>query len=210
MIFRIAKQSDYKILADIHMECGKAQIDGFMHKLGKSFLKTYYKILLNEKNAIVLIAEDENEYCVGFHSGTTKAEEHLLNLKRHKFILALSLLTVIIRKPKIISDILKRNRHLSSENKKNSFGVKSGPRAEYWAWRPSYNKTNESISLQQTWCNILFELGYDHFKLEVDISNKNVFNYYKILGCKIIEEINLQDHRKRVIIQYSLTQQILN
>lgn len=204
MIIRIAKLSDYKVLADMHLECGKVQIDGYMHKLGKSFLKTYYKILLNEKNAIVLIAEDENEYCIGFHSGTTKAEEHLSSLKRHKFILALSLLPAIIRKPKIISGILLRNKHVSSENEINSFGVKNGPRAEYWAWRPSYKKPNDSILLQQTWCHILNELGYDHFKLEVDISNKNVYNYYKILGCKIIEEINLKDQRKRVIIKYPL------
>jgi len=55
----------------------KAQIDGFMHKLGKTFLRTYYKVLLEEKNSIILIAIDHNGYGVGFHSGTMKAEEHL-------------------------------------------------------------------------------------------------------------------------------------
>jgi len=46
MKFRLAKQSDYKTLAEIHLECGKIQPDGFMHQLGIYFLITYYNILL--------------------------------------------------------------------------------------------------------------------------------------------------------------------
>lgn len=204
MIIRIAKKSDYKILADIHMECGKAQIDGFMHKLGIFFLQTYYKVLLEEKNSIVLIALDHNGYGVGFHSGTMKAEEHFENMRKHKFAFGFSLIPAFIRNPHIIKEVLLRNGYLSSKNSSSSFGVNSGPRGEYWAWRPTMKDPENSLKLHKIWYNIMKEFGIISVKSEVDLSNKRVVKSIRLMGGIFLDEVTLPDGRKRAIIEYKL------
>jgi hypothetical protein len=201
MIFRIAKKGDYKVLADIHLECGKTQTDGFMHKLGRRFLEVYYKILLNEKNSIIVIAEDECHYGVGFHSGTTKAEEHLFNLRKSKIRLLFPLILTILYKPKMLKEILFRNRYVSSESNNIAYGVNVGPRAEYWAWRPSCKNPAGSMMLRKVWSNIIFSLGCRSFKLEVDLSNTDVEKYCKAFGCEVLEEKILPDGRKRAVLE---------
>lgn len=204
MILRIAKKSDYKTLADVHLECGKAQTNGFMHKLGKTFLQTYYKVLLNEKNAVILIAEDEEGNCCGFHSGTMKAEEHLMNMQKNKIKFALALIPGIIRRPKLIPEILLRNSYISSTKDSIPFGIRNGPRAEYWAWRPSMEQPTNAVVLRMRWSNLMYELGCKSFKLEVDLSNTNIEKYARAFSCTIVEELTLPDGRKRIIMQQDL------
>ena len=66
MRFRIAKKSDIKMLSKLHFEAGKIQPNGYMYKLGLPFLKTYYKLLVNEKNSLVKRDGSlKDEYCDG-------------------------------------------------------------------------------------------------------------------------------------------------
>lgn len=204
MIIRLAKQTDIKVLADIHLECGKVQTNGFMHTLGVLFLRTYYYLLLKEKHSVLLIAENEKGYGLGFHSGTTKAEEHLLNLKKNKLILAISLIPTILFKPLIIKEIKLRNKYVSSTTNKNSYGVKNGPRAEYWAWRPSNVNSSGAIVLRTAWSNVMYDLGCKSFKLEVDLSNTDIRKYSKAFSCTVLEEKTLPDGRKRVIMEQKI------
>ena len=74
MKLRIAKQSDSKILANIHMECGKAQINGFMHKLGELFLRTYYYVLLKENG--IQITNSKFSFAKSLHP---KAYDMIIN-----------------------------------------------------------------------------------------------------------------------------------
>ena len=96
MKFRLAKQSDFKNLAEIHLECGKVQPDGFMHQLGIYFLITYYKILLKEGRSVIVLAEDHKGFVHGFCSGTLAAEEHLMELKKNRLKLILSVIPALI------------------------------------------------------------------------------------------------------------------
>jgi hypothetical protein len=202
MKLRIAKKSDNKILADIHMECGKIQPDGFMHQLGLTFLRTYYAILINEKKSIILLAEDENDFIHGFCSGTMAAEEHLEKLKKHKVKLAFSLIPALLKSPKLLKNIIARNKYINTSVKSVKFGVSLGSRCEYWAWRPENKNLTMSMHLFNVWRNIVFELGSESIKGEVDMLNKYILKIHKILGAKIIEELNLPDGRSRVIIEY--------
>lgn len=204
MNIRVAKKSDRKKLADIHIECGKVQANGFMHTLGILFLRTYYYLLLNEKHSLILLAEDENGYALGFHSGTIKAEEHLLNLKKNKLILGLSLIPAVLFNPIIIIEIFRRNRFVSSTTNKNSYGVTNGPRAEYWAWRPSNVNSSGAIVLRTAWSNVMYDLGCKSFKLEVDLSNTDIRKYSKAFSCTVLEEKTLPDGRKRVIMEQKI------
>ena len=204
MNLRIAKKSDYKTLAYLHMECAKNQNGSFMDRLGIIFLRTYYKISLAEKNSINLIAEDSNGLPLGFNSGTMDAAEHISNIKRHKITFAISILPAIIKNPKIIYEVLNRNRFVSSNDKTDGMIIRSGARGEYWAWLPSANNQAGSGLLRQAWINIIYELGCRSFKYELDTSNTSVERYSKIFGCKSIKEFTLADGRKRAIVEQSL------
>ena len=202
MKFRIAKKSDKKVLAYIHKECGEIQPDGFMYQLGLTFLTTYYGILINEKKSIILLAEDENGVIQGFCSGTLAAEEHLIALKRNKIKLSFSLIPALLKSPKLIKNLIDRDKYINATPESVKFGVSQGSRCEYWAWRPENKNLIMSMRLFQVWRNILFELGSESIKGEVDILNKYILKIHKILGAKIIKELNLPDGRNRVIIEY--------
>ena len=201
MILRFAKPIDINTLAKLHMGCGLQQPGGFMYKLGLTFLKVYYKLLINEKNSIILVAHDENGNLLGFCSGTLSAEEHLNNLKRNRFRIGLSILPAIIKSPSILTNILDREKFVYLRDGSIQFGVTSGARIEYWAWRQD-GKSNMSIPLLKTWLKVVFNLGVSSVKAEVDIDRKNLLTIHKFLGAKVGEHLNLKDGRDRVVIEY--------
>lgn len=202
MTLRFAKSSDFFALARLHLECGEDQPSGFIYKLGLPFLKTYYKLLINERNSIIIIAEDENGNTLGFTSGTLVAEAHLNTLKKSIFRIGISILPAIIKSPKILSNILDREKFVFLKHGSIQFGVVKGPRIEYWAWR--HNQTpNMSIPLLKTWLRVVFDLGVNSVKAEVDIDSKNLLTIHKFLGAKVVEHLNLEDGRKRVVIEYT-------
>jgi len=202
MILRFAKSCDSNSLAKLHLDCGEHQPGGFMFKLGLPFLKLYYKLLTNEKNSVIIVAIDEGGNLLGFCSGTITAEEHLYNMKRLRFRIGFSILPAIIKSPKIITNILDREKFVLLKDGSIQFGVVRGPRIEYWAWRHN-EKNNMSIPLLKTWLKVVFELGVSSVKAEVDTDSKNLLTIHKFLGAKVVENLNLKDGRKRVIIEYT-------
>lgn len=201
MIFRIAKKSDIIRISKIHYECSIKQVDGFMHKLGINFLNVYYSILINEKNSLIIIAEDDSGVIAGFHSGSIQPLEHKEALKRKGFKFIFPILFKLIKSPRLLSQVVIRKKSLTSSDEKYKFSSSEGPRAEYWAWSPSYSGKNESLKLREKWSQILNVLGYDHYYLEVDSNNKLVLNFYKLQSAEFISELNLNDGRKRYIVK---------
>ena len=203
--YRLAKSSDAKSLTKVHLNCAKHQKGGFFHNLGFYFTFKYYKILLSNKNSVILIAEDQNKNCLGFHSGTLKMEEQLIQLKKNKLILAISLIPRLIKKPKLFYDVIKRYLSISTiDNKKNDFGVKKGARGEYWCWLPSNPDPLEALNLLDKWFNIMKELGVNSVCIEVDTVNERILKFHIKKGAIVINELNLPDGRKRVILKYNL------
>lgn len=201
MIFRIAKRSDITRISKIHYECSIKQVDGFMHKLGINFLNVYYSILINEKNSLILLAEDDSGVIAGFHSGSIHPLEHKEALRRKGYKFVLPILFKLITSPRLLRQVIIRKKSLTSSDDKYKFSSSEGPRAEYWAWSPSYNGKNESLKLREKWSQILNVLGYDYYYLEVDSNNKLVLNYYKLQSADFISELNLNDGRKRFIVK---------
>jgi hypothetical protein len=201
MIFRIAKPSDSRVLAKIHLECAKNQIDGFMHKLGLPFLVQYYKIFTCEKNSLIIIAEEDGKV-YGFHSGTMLAEEHQASIAGNKLRLGLSVISSMVRDLSLISEILKRFKSLKST--KDDFRVKNGPRGEYWAWLPESKDAANALKLHKTWHVMLKAMGATYVRSEVDLSNKRVVRSIQFMGGIFLNEITLEDGRKRAIVEYKL------
>jgi hypothetical protein len=203
MKLRFAKKSDIALLAKIHLDCGRIQPDGFMHQLGLPFLKTYYRILLNEKESIVLVAENEDGFMLGFCSGSLSAEEHLKELKRKKMQLAFSSIPALLKSPNIFKKLVARDKYVNSAGQSVNFGISKGTRFEYWAWHPENKNAGMAISIMKVWLQIVFKLGATSIKAEVDKRNKDILQIHKLLGAKIIQEFNLPDGRNRVFIEYT-------
>lgn len=201
MHYRLAKKRDLSKIAEIHYECSIKQIGGFMHKLGVMFLKAYYSILINEKWSLILIAEDDFGIIAGFHSGSILPIEHKQALRRKGYKFILPIFLKLFTHPALLNEVLKRIKSLTVTNGKFKFSTNEGPRAEYWAWSPSYKGENKSLDLRQKWCQILNILGFDYYYLEVDSTNKLVLNYYKLQSAECISEICLNDGRKRYIFK---------
>ena len=198
MKFRIAKISDAKEIAEIHMICANHQKDGFMHKLGISFLIQYYKIFINEKNSIIVVAENEELIC-GFHSGTVVEEEHQRIIRTNKIRLGLTVLPKLLINPKMTIDVYRRYKSLSAL--KSQYRVSHGPRGEYWAWLPSMKNPAASMMLRKIWANVMRDLGCKSFKFEVDLLNSDVDKYAKAFSCDVLEVNSLPDGRKRAIME---------
>jgi hypothetical protein len=199
--FRNAKLVDANQIAYIHIESSKNQPGGFMHQLGYRFILNYYKILIQEKHSIIIIAEDENGLIYGFCSGTLDAKEHLISLNKNRFLLFISSLPSIFRSPKLFIEILNRKKHIDHKSDTIEFNNKSGVRNEYWGWRNNCDKS-KSPELFKTWMAIVYSYGYDSFRGEVDSVNKNIVLFHKFLGAKILKEVELPDGRKRFFVEY--------
>lgn len=204
MRFRLAKKSDSKALALLHVECSQYQEGGFMHNFGIFFLIRYYKITTTNRHSIILVAEDNNGKILGFHSGTLSTEEHLSQLKKNKFILALSIIPQFCLNPSIIREVIKRYFSISKSSSLNDFGVKDGVRGEYWCWSTNNSNPIGAISLYEKWFNLVKELGVEKVFIEVDTINKRILGFHKSKGAEIIRQIDLFDGRKRLIMMYKL------
>jgi hypothetical protein len=204
MKYRIAKVSDSKSLAKLHMECGLYQQGGFMHKLGIPFLKKYYEIISKNKHCIIVVAENESGQLLGFHSGTLDAKEHYLSLKKCRFKFIIPIIFSLIFKPKLILEIYTRYKYIKKGNNLE-FGIMSGIRGEYWCWSPSKPNSIESIKLHRMWHSIIKNLGASYVRSEVDIVNDRIYKSIKIMGGVLLQEITLHDGRRRAIVEYDLT-----
>jgi hypothetical protein len=203
MRYRIAKPSDLKQIVNIHYAIRETYPVGIFSQLGKLFLRQYYKIILNDKNEVVLCAEDENGKIVGFCSGTLDAEAQIANLRRHKLSLGIAAISAIVCKPTLIKSLIERYK-----STQNSVGVKfitaKGTRGEYWVWNAADKDSISSIEMHEAGLNILKALGVKEVTFEVDKVNKNVFLFHKVNGAEIVDEFILPDGRERVKMKYDL------
>lgn len=201
MIYRIAKISDVNQLARVHLKCCSEQAEGFMFKLGVNFLESYYKIFLNEKYSVIIVAENSKNDIVGFHSGSLKTEEHIASLRRHRVRLFASSLFEIIRHPSLFGDLYLRYKSTSEEE---GFVVSSGPRGEYWAWLSSEKDSFSALELHKIWHLFLKMLGVKAVRSEVNSGNKRVLKAVFLMGATIVKEFKTPDGHTRYILEYNL------
>ncbi len=201
---RLAKPRDARQIAELHHLCGVNNAQSLFQSLGVSFLTRYYKLLLNEKNSIVLCAEDNSGNILGFISGSQDTAEHMANLKRHFLYLLAGTTTSLVFHPKLLQDLLLRWRALSVAGIENGYIVQSGNRIEYWCWHPQRRHPSASIVLLQAFISLMRRLGAKQLRLEVDEDNRKVVITHRLQGAKISNNFTLPDGRRRLIMEYQL------
>ena len=205
ILFRIAKPCDARQLAHCHWHVRDRYTQGIFLSLGKSFLHTYYRVILDDPYEVIVCAEKDGKI-IGFSSATLNAASQVRTLKRHKVKLGFSAFWAIISNPSLFKSIWQRYRSLNNDKDAPSFIHTEGVRGEYWCWLKEYEDGFKSIELGKAKENIIYDLGYKELFFEVDKFNKRVYKYYtKIEKCEPLEEITLPDGRERVLFKKILT-----
>jgi hypothetical protein len=203
MKYRIAKTSDFKSITDLHYAIRKTYSVGIFAQLGKPFLKRYYRIILNDPNAVVVCAEDDHGIIQGFCSATLDVEAHMANLRQHKVSLGLAAITSIITKPALIKHLIDRFKVIKNDSATKIISTK-GARSEYWVWRATNQDSVSSVEMYFAQINIMKSLGVKDLFGEVDKINKKILKFQQANGAEIIDQITLPDGRERVIIRTNL------
>jgi hypothetical protein len=175
-----------------------------MYRLGIPFLWQYYWILLREKHAVVLCCSDACGSLVGLVSGSLRAEEHMLALKKHRVRLALASIPAILKDPRVLKGLLSRHGSGAVDSPKGGYVVQSGPREEYWAWLPSERQSGGAVELHKSWLAVMRILGADKVRLELDRVNSKVEFMQRMLGAKVLRETQTPDGKERLILEYDL------
>lgn len=211
MQYRLAKMSDIGNLAKLHYNVRKTYDIGFFAQTNISFLREYYRVLIKDRNEIILCAFDEitNEM-QGFCSGTLNVAEQRRFFSKQKINLLVSLLPSLILNPKLVFDVLKRYKSVNSKkNVEFQYTVLDGARSEYWVWDNNKKNAEDSVELLNRFYNIFYILGTQEIFFEVDDSNKKVYKFHKYNGAEMVTEFLLPDKRKRIIMKYNLDKKFI-
>lgn len=207
MKYRLAKPSDSMDIANIHFNVRNTYDIGIFAMLGKSFLYNYYKIILDERNEVVLCAEDDNDKLQGFCSATLDVEKQFEKLRKHKVRLGFAAIGSIMRKPLLIRLLIDRYKS-TTRTGDTKFVSSSGVRLEYWAWSGTAKESVSSLEMHEILLKVLADLGVKDVFFEVDIVNKRIFLFHKHNGAELLDKIILPDGRERALMKYDLINRI--
>ena len=198
--FRLAKPSDAKQIANCHWHVRDRYSQGIFLSLGEGFLRTYYRIILDDPWEVVVCAEDENGRVVGFSSSTLDGRAQANNLRKHKIRLGFAAAKAVICNVHLFKELWLRYKSLGS-GVSQRFVTVDGVRGEYWCWRKEEDSLL-SVDLDHAKGHIMYDLGYRECFFEVDKNNKQVYKYHlKVNKAEPVEEITLPDGRVRVLFK---------
>ena len=203
--FRIAKPSDAKQIANCHWHVRDRYSQGIFLSLGEGFLRTYYKIILDDPWEVVVCAENEKGKIVGFSSATIDGRAQADNLRKHKIRLGLAAAKAIIFHPSLFKEVWLRYKSLKKDDEGQKFVTVDGVRGEYWCWRKDEEAGEKSVELDRAKARVLYHLGYREMYFEVDKFNKAVYRFHLYVNkSEPVEEITLPDGRVRVLFKSKL------
>ena len=207
MAYRFASKSDASRIAELHYNVRNKFDVGFFSKTDLFFLKSYYKSLLNTPYYFILCyCDDADGRIMGFSSGVFDVAKHLEELSKRKVRFVLSLITSVLKKPSLVSDIWKRYKAVN-DDAVSTYQVNQGSRSEYWVWDATDKKNGiKSVQLLNKFYEIYYILGYEEVAFEVDDVNHNMIRFHVLNGAKVMGEKLLDDGRKRSFLKYNLTE----
>ena len=194
--FRLAKPSDAKQIAYVHYHIRDKYDKGFFAQVNYTFMKQYYKVVLNDPCEVVVCAEDENQKIVGFSSGSLDSERQFTMMRKKKFNFVLPLLTSALSRPQLIKS--------TRGDSKNEYVTSKGARVEYWGWLPGRSDSAQSVVMQDILFYTMKMLGAEKLFFEVDKVNKRIFKFHKINGAEEVKTFIMPDGRERVELVYDM------
>lgn len=200
MIFRFAKLCDVNQLSRLHHSVRHSYNFGVFSSLDYFFLKTYYKVLVEDVNSLIICGEHDSHGIIGFCSASLDVKKYNNNLKKNKLKLAFAAIPSILKNPRLLINLISRLKSLNS-NKVN-YITTEGARLEYWVWSKNFKNENFSLHMHESMLNVIRDLGKKKVSFEVDLNNKNVYKFHKLNGAIVKNHITLDDKRERVFLEY--------
>jgi hypothetical protein len=202
MRIRLAKPKDAAALARVHHACSSELPQSFMDRLGPQFLRQYYRVLLQEKNSVVICAENSNQEVVGFISGSLDATEHMPELKRHRISLFLGALPALLRHPSLLLGMLDRQDSKSADVADDSFVVLKGARWEFWAYLPEARAGGKALDLFTSWLTMMRGFGTGIIHFEVDEDTPKIARLHRMLGARVLRKYITPEGKSRFLMAY--------
>jgi hypothetical protein len=202
MRLRVAKPCDALAIARLYLDASARLGNAYVAQLGLGFLRLNYKMLMSERNGIVLCLENGEGEIVGFVSGSLHIEEHFENLSRKRWQLAMACCSAFLRHPSLLRGAIQRFRTMRGSGSRGRFIVLSGPRLEFWACKKSVSGV-DSICLVKAWLSLAKFAGCQMVNCEVDEENQRVLQVHQALGAGIIERFVTGDGRARCVLTYT-------
>ncbi|MDD3248794.1 MAG: hypothetical protein PHF23_00260 [Smithellaceae bacterium] len=198
IILRIGKPQDSYQIAMVHYECAP---NDFICTLGMHFLKSYYRILLSESKSVIVCAEKEHAGVIGFLVATLDAAEHLKTLRKKTIRLFVSALPILITKPNLILEVIKRRKAASIKGN-NDYVVTEGAHLEFWGLISGFRKSGIGEKILRSLLITMYSLGTKEIRCEVDYDHIKVAQVHIRCGARIIREFDTPDNKKRMILEY--------
>lgn len=201
--FRRAGAADQDQLARLHHTCSQHQPGGFMHRLGVSFFRSYYRILMPDPNTIVISAEDASGRILGFVAGCRDAQVEMDRLRSHRMRLLLSCLPHILRTPQLIRELYTRRNYFDG-SQPDPWGAGGESRISFWCWEPGSATSRQSTLLLRHYLDYLRKAGVRAVRFEVDRINRKVEITHRLMGAKTLRTVRMPDGRERLVMEHTL------
>jgi len=176
---RLAKLCDAQALAELHIKCERQATGGLGRRFGPRYLRTYYRILISEKNSLVLCTEDDAGGVVGLA------------------------LPALLRSPGLVRAISMRTRARKVEESHAAPEDLTKAHFMFWGWDPDAQLSGGAIVLMQKWLSMIRLLGAKDIIFEVDSTNKNVIQIHRLLGAKTLRTVDTADRGQRYVMEYA-------
>jgi hypothetical protein len=207
MRYRITKPNDCGEVARLVLVCEADQQEkNFTFQLGFPFLKQYYRLALEEKNAVAICGLGDDDRIIGFVMGTLDAAESLRTFRRHPVRLGCAALRGILGKPFLLPGLIARFRSASSAGSGSEYVVSSGARCTYWGVLPEGRPHLGGVRILEKWLELMRLIGAREIRLEVDKEHPTSHKCHQLLGAKVIKEFSTPDGRSRLIMEYPAPQ----
>jgi ribosomal protein S18 acetylase RimI-like enzyme len=188
--YRVVTKKEYVSLAEIHI---LAFNDFFLTTLGYSFLKTYYKVALKDKETIAVCAVDEQDAMIGFSIGCLVAKgyhKRLLIRNLHSF--AFQAIRILLTNP---LSLLRLIHNLDKKPHPDDDGRYSELLSI--AVSPLYKGLGVGKKIINCFEEEVKKNGGNKIALTTDLlKNEDVISFYQNVGYEVFYEFETYPNRK--------------
>jgi len=176
------KEASYKDICRIVEIHRKAFPNFFLTGLGDEFLKEYYELVLSYDKSIFLVAE-RDDCPLGFAAGFLEPPKFYKLLKKYKLRLGLRIISVLIKRPRLISRIFANFRRVNRLS--NDCNIERSELASI-AVDPAFSGQGIGKLLIKSFLESSKKLGAEFVYLTTDAKNNDAVNYFYLsMGFKL-------------------------
>jgi ribosomal protein S18 acetylase RimI-like enzyme len=199
-IRNINNESDLDKIVDIHI---KAFSGFFLTKMGKSFLKAYYNVVISYTGGILLAYDNDDGITTGFVSGFFEPKQFYSYMSTCKKRFIAPILLAIIKNPALIPDVYKNIRKVESFDIKEYLPANNGVELSSIAVNPDYSGGGVGKLLVDSFCDHVKEKDINYIYLTTDAkNNERVNKFYQKYGFVLTK--TFFNHAKREMNLYVL------